>query len=90
MEYAWITYTSITFAERLKRECRQKMKSCSVRQTPAAISQAGCSYGIRCYQKDLPFLLDLSRQMKLKIRGVYLEQTTDTGEVVYKEYDISG
>lgn len=89
MEYAWIIYTSVTFAERVKRECRQKLKHCSVRQTPSSISQSGCSYGVRCYIKDLPVIFDISHELQLKIKGVYVEEKNQAGEVIYNEYDLS-
>ena len=89
MKYAWIIYSSITSASRIKQACSQRSKQCLVHQTPAAMSSTGCHYGIRCNQKDLPFVLDLSRELKLTIKGIYIESTNETGEVGYVKYDLS-
>jgi Protein of unknown function (DUF3343). len=88
MKYAWIIYSSITSASRIKKACAQKSKTCSVRQTPSAMSASGCNYGIRCNQKDLPFVLDLSKKLELTIKGIYIETNNDTGEVEYEKYDL--
>jgi len=88
MKNAWIIYSSITSASRIKKICAQKSKQCIVHQTPAAMSATGCNYGIRCNQKDLPFVLDLSKELKLTIKGVYIETTNETGEVEYEKYDL--
>jgi hypothetical protein len=89
MKYAWIIYSSITSASRIKKVCTQNSKNCSVRQTPSAMSESGCNYGIRCIQKDLPYILNISKELKLTIKGVYIETTKETGEVEYEKYDLS-
>jgi len=47
MKYSYITFRSVTFAQKGERVLKQAGVDCAVQRTPKELSQRGCGYCLR-------------------------------------------
>lgn len=81
--YYLIVYSSITFANRIKKHFMYDGDYVAVLHTPKEISAGGCSYSVRVKPAKLKQVLDVSKEFGFKVRGVYKQ----TGEGEYTEVE---
>ena len=67
----FITFRSVTPAQRGQRILQQAGISCSLQRTPRWMEERGCGYCLRLRQEDLQQALLLLRQGKLAFSKVY-------------------
>ncbi|MDY3031544.1 MAG: putative Se/S carrier-like protein [Clostridia bacterium] len=74
---------SVTSAERLAKALESAAGyPAYVVHTPSGIKNGGCSYSVRCDERILPLLKDISQSQGIKIKGIYQEKY-ENGERVY-------
>lgn len=71
MRMNFITFRSVTPAQRGQRILQQMGISCSLQRTPKWLEERGCGYCLRLRQEDTHQALQLFRQGKLAFSKVY-------------------
>lgn len=68
----YITFRSITFAQRGERMLRQGGLGCSLQRTPKWMEERGCGYCLRVLDQQAVDAVRLLRQGKIPFGKVYL------------------
>lgn len=71
MNEAFITFRSVTFAQRGESVMRRAGIGCSLRRTPKHLEQRGCGYSMGLRLRDLPRAKALLEQEGVPYRKVY-------------------
>ena len=79
MKTYYITFRSITFAQRGERLLRQGGVDCMLQRTPKWMEQRGCGYCLRVRPNDALRAVDLLRRGNALYSKLYAQ--TDTGKV---------
>ncbi|MDD3766164.1 MAG: DUF3343 domain-containing protein [Eubacteriales bacterium] len=85
--YYLISYSSITYATRIKNFFKYDGDYVAMLHTPSQISKGGCSYSIKVKPHKVKQVLEVSKKCGYKIKGVYKQIDANTYEEV--EYDLS-
>ena len=72
MKDCYITFRSVTFAQRGERELKKAGFSCSLQRTPRWMEEQGCGYSIRLRCQDIMTAVELLRSKQIPYRKVYL------------------
>ena len=72
MKECFITFRSVTFAQRGERELKRAGISCSVQRTSRWMEQQGCGYSIRLRCQDIMSAVELLQGKQVPYRKVYL------------------
>lgn len=81
MNYYYITFRSITFAQRAERLLSRGNVSCILQRTPKWMEEQGCGYALRVRTLEIRSQVQLLRQNRIPLRRVYLQ----TGEGQFEE-----
>ena len=73
MKFYYITFRSVTFAQRGERLAREKGFRCSLLRTPRWMEERGCGYCLRFWTEDVGPVLNLLRQNQIPMRKVYIQ-----------------
>ena len=73
MKYCYITFRSITFAQRGERVLQKTGISCLLQRTPRWMEEKGCGYFLRLSQADAARGIALLRQQQVPIKRIYLQ-----------------
>lgn len=73
MRFYYITFRSITFAQRGEALLQSAGIACSLQRTPRYMEQQGCGYTIRVYEYALQQALAILHRHKVAFRKVYLQ-----------------
>ena len=73
MKYYYITFRSVTFAQRAEKLLTQQDIRCSLQRTPRWMEAQGCGYALRVWTRDIAICLELLRSQKLLPRRVYVQ-----------------
>ena len=79
MSISFITFRSVTFAQRGEELLRKNGIFCILQRTPKWMEKQGCGYCLRLRQKDYEQAATLLRQHQVLFRKVYLRD--DSGEI---------
>ena len=71
MKDCFITFRSVTFAQRGERELKRAWVTCSVQRTPQWMEQQGCGYSLRLKQENVVGAVRLLRANDMTFRKVY-------------------
>ena len=74
MKYYLATFSSITFANRIKKSLDNTPGFITLMHTPSMISEKGCSYALRFKEEKLEDVLDAAKKFDVKISSLYLEE----------------
>lgn len=80
MKYYFITFRSITFAQRGEGELRRNGISCTLQRTPRWMEERGCGYCLRLRQRDAGQAVAILRQERLPFSKVYVQRREGTVE----------
>ncbi len=84
MQTAIIVFSSSTTASRLKRLATSaRLGDVSLTQAPKAVSQNGCTYGLKAPIDTLPALLDLAAKYQINHGKIYRETKDREGRKIY-------
>ena len=81
MEICYITFRSVTYAQRGERVLRGMGISTTLQRTPKWMEEQGCGYCLRLQIKDVHQAVELLRQKKVPLRRVYVS----SGDGKWKE-----
>lgn len=70
----FITFRSVTFAQRGEAVLRKKGIRCSLQRTPRWMEQQGCGYCLRLHRQEIESVTELLRQERVPFRKIYLQR----------------
>ena len=74
MGIIFITFRSVTPAQRADAVLRKAGLRCTLQRTPKWMEERGCGYCLRLQQTDAPEAVDLLREAQVGFRKVYLQR----------------
>jgi len=77
MSYCLAVFSSITYANRLKKLLEKNFGYMALMHAPASLSDKGCAYCLRFRKKYLESVIEAASLNNIGIRGIYEE--TDSG-----------
>ncbi len=83
MSYCLAVFSSITYANRIKKILDSKIGYMALMHAPSGLSEKGCAYCLRFRKEHLDTVSKTAQSNNINIRGFYEE--TDKG---YKKLDI--
>ncbi len=72
MKVYFITFRSVTYAQRGERLMNRAGLRCSVQRTPRWMEEQGCGYSLRVQTDEIARAVRILRQEQLPLRKVYL------------------
>ena len=82
MKHFFVTFRSVTYAQRGESLLKQAGIRCELQRTPRRLEEQGCGYGLRLRARDLPQALELMKQKQVQYRKVYVQHENGETEVV--------
>jgi len=79
MKSYYITFRSVTFAQRGEKLLNQQGFRCTLQRTPRWMEEQGCGYSLRLWTADVGSAVELLRRAGLPLRRVYIQ--TPGGEL---------
>lgn len=73
MKFYYITFRSVTFAQRGERLLQKRGIRCALLRTPKWMAEKGCGYSLRLWTSDVGPALDLLRQEQVPLGKVYIQ-----------------
>lgn len=80
MRSYFITFRSVTFAQRGESVLRRAGIECVLQRTPRWMEEQGCGYCLRLRGRDALGVVELLRAKQVSFRKVYLQQLDGTVE----------
>jgi len=74
MNYYFITFRSVTFAQRGERLLQGGGIRCMLQRTPRWMEEQGCGYALRLRTRDVKAAVDLLRRNQVPLRKIYLQR----------------
>ena len=75
MEMCYITFRSVTYAQRGERILMGAGIGCTLQRTPKWMEQQGCGYCLRLRMGDVHRAVELLRQKQVPLRRVYVQNS---------------
>lgn len=82
MKRYYITFRSVTFAQRGERVLNGNGVRCTLQRTPKWMEEQGCGYSLWMYTENIETVVGLLRRSRIPLRKVYLQQEDGTLEEV--------
>lgn len=73
MHLYYITFRSVTFAQRGERLLRDAGFSCTMGRSPRWMEEQGCSYALRLRTDEIQRAADLLRGSRIPLRKFYIQ-----------------
>ena len=73
MRFYYITFRSVTFAQRGERVLREERIRCTLQRTPRWMEQQGCGYCLRLWVSEVTPALHLLQKHGIPYRKVYIQ-----------------
>ena len=70
----FITFRSVTYAQRGERLLNRRGERCSLKRTPRWMEEQGCGYSLRLQTDNIERAVTLLRGEQLPMRKVYLRR----------------
>lgn len=74
MKNYFITFRSVTFAQRGERALRRAGIECVLQRAPRFMEERGCGYSLAVRQADVPSAVTLLQREQVPMRKVYLRR----------------
>lgn len=74
MKIYYITFRSVTFAQRGEKLLSRGSIRCTLQRTPRWMEEQGCGYALRVWTKDIVEAVELLRRNKVLLRRVYIQK----------------
>lgn len=78
MNYYFITFRSVTHAQRGEKTLQKEGIRCTMQRTPRWMEEKGCGYSLRLWTGDIHQAVAVLRQAGIPLRKVYIQG--DNGE----------
>ena len=75
MKFYYITFRSVTFAQRGERVLTEAGIHCSLQRTPKWMESKGCGYALRIWTGSAEEALELLRRSGVPMRKLYRQRT---------------
>lgn len=82
MDGYWITFSSITPAQRGEGVLKRNRIFCTLRRTPRWMEAKGCGYSLQVRPNDWEFAVAILKNENISFRKVYKMQPDGQGEEV--------
>ena len=73
MKQYYITFRSVTFAQRGERTLNNAGIRCTLLRTPRWMEEQGCGYALKLWTNDIAAAVRLLREGKIQLRRVYVQ-----------------
>lgn len=83
MHFYYITFRSVTFAQRGENLLSRQGFRCRILRTPRWMEEQGCGYALKLWTDDLARAMGLLRKHQIPLRRVYRQTEEDQMEEVY-------
>lgn len=83
MRFYFITFRSVTFAQRAEKFLNQQGYRVNLMRTPRWMEEQGCGYALKLWAKDILPIVKLLRENKLQLRKVYAQPENGEMEEVH-------
>ena len=80
MKFYYITFRSVTFAQRGEQILNNGGIQCTLLRTPKWMEAQGCGYSLRLWTNDIASAMALLRKNKVLLRRVYIQRQDGTLE----------
>lgn len=70
----YITFRSVTFAQRAERLLQKQNLRAGVMRTPRWMEEQGCGYALKLWTQDISAVVVLLRENQILLRRVYRQQ----------------
>lgn len=80
MRNYYITFRSVTFAQRGERMLQRHDYRCTLRRTPRWMEEQGCGYSLQIYTENIRGAVELLREEELPLRKIYAQRRDGTLE----------
>lgn len=80
----YITFRSVTFAQRGEKLLTQKGFRVNLMRTPRWMEEQGCGYALKLWTEDIRKAVSLLRENKVQLRRIYVQKEDGTMEEVQK------
>lgn len=74
MNYYYITFRSVTHAQRGEKVLQKEGIRCTLQRTPRWMEEKGCGYSLRIWAKEPERALEVLRVAQIQLRKVYLQR----------------
>ena len=82
MGYYYITFRSVTFAQRGERILNAKGIRCTLQRTPHWMQEQGCGYCLKLSVQNIEEVVHLLRRSNVPMRKVYIQHAEGVMEEV--------
>ena len=82
MRFYFITFRSVTFAQRAEKLLNQRGYRPNLLRTPRWMEEQGCGYALKLWTNDIRFPVKLLRDSKIQLRKIYMQREDGTMEEV--------
>lgn len=82
MQSYFVTFRSVTYAQRAERILKDQGIRCTLQRSPRAMEERGCGYGLNIRQQDVETALTMIRQAQVPMRKVYAKDANGKTEEV--------
>ena len=73
MGFYYITFRSVTFAQRAEKLLNQHSIRVNLMRTPRWMEEQGCGYALKLWAQDILPVVNLLRQTRIQLRKVYAQ-----------------
>ena len=74
MRFYFITFRSVTYAQRAEKLLSQRGYRVSIRRTPRWMEEQGCGYALKLWSGDIFPIVKLLRENQVQLHKVYVQQ----------------
>lgn len=74
MKNYYITFRSVTLAQRGEKLLTKNGYRCTLQRTPRWMEEQGCGYALRVWTKDVTEAVELLRGNNVLLRRIYLQR----------------
>lgn len=74
MKFYYITFRSVTYAQRGERVLSSGNIRCTLMRTPKWMAEQGCGYCLRLWTKDVTAAVTLLRHNQVTLRKIYAQR----------------
>ena len=75
MKFYYITFRSVTHAQRGEKLLNQNNIRCTLQRTPRWMEEQGCGYSLRVWTREIGPAVDLLRDRQIPLRRVYIQMS---------------
>lgn len=78
----YITFRSVTFAQRGEKLLQQKNNRVNLMRTPRWMEEQGCGYALKLWTGEISGIVRLLRENRIQLRKVYVQREDGAMEEV--------